>query len=82
MVTIHASIASYPGLGTRLMYPLIIFLPLECQLYAQEMLKHYDLTNIDGILVSSGDGLLFEVCYSKIIIIMHGILILIFTHRY
>ena len=33
----------------------------ERQNHAREMIKTYDLDKIDGIVISSGDGLLYEV---------------------
>ena len=43
----------------------------ERQNHAHEMIKEYDLDKIDGILISSGDGVLYEVretlvCYVKL----------------
>ena len=39
----------------------------ERQNHARDIIKSYDFSSIDGIVVSSGDGLLFEVrlggCY-------------------
>ena len=32
------------------------------QNHAREIMKTFDVTSINGIVISSGDGLLFEVC--------------------
>ena len=36
----------------------------ERQNHAREMIKTYNLDKIDGIVISSGDGLLYEVRYT------------------
>ena len=38
--------------------------PLPCaerQNHARELIKEYDLSTVDGIVIASGDGLLYEV---------------------
>lgn len=35
---------------------------IERQNYAKDQIKTYDLSTIDGIVIASGDGLLYEVC--------------------
>ena len=37
------------------------FLPLEHAGHAKSLIASYDLSQIDGIIVSSGDGLIYEV---------------------
>jgi diacylglycerol kinase family enzyme len=35
----------------------------ERQNHARELMKEYDLSTVDGIVIASGDGLLYEVQY-------------------
>lgn len=37
---------------------------VERQNHARELVKEYDLTSVDGIVIASGDGLLYEVICS------------------
>ena len=35
----------------------------ERQNHAREIMRTYDVTSISGIVIASGDGLLYEVCF-------------------
>lgn len=39
-----------------------VLTPPEQAGHARELVREYDVFSIDGIVISSGDGLLYEVC--------------------
>ena len=45
-----------------LCYAHVCFSTLERQNHAREVMRTFDVTSIHGIVISSGDGLLYEVC--------------------
>ena len=40
---------------------MVCLFSIERQGHAKELIKTYDISSIDGIILSSGDGLLYEV---------------------
>ena len=43
-------------------YSSVLLTPPEHAGHAREVVRDYDISSIDGIVISSGDGLLYEVC--------------------
>ena len=40
---------------------IVFFFGAECRNHARDLIKEYDLSSVDGIVIASGDGLLYEV---------------------
>lgn len=44
------------------LFTVYIYFSAERQNHAREIMRTFDVTTINGIVISSGDGLLYEVC--------------------